>query len=150
MLAIFKEFVEQKLLLDIRITKKKSISLMTAIRWFNILDYSFQQYHQDIYYDRHEWDDILQYRKVFLEKMFKHEKYMSKYEGKIIDCIHFNLPKEEKKRILVTHDECIFYSNDDKHGIWTKNGELLLWKKGNGRSIIVSEFLTKINRRLYL
>ena len=32
--------------------------------------------------------------------MFKHEKYMSKYEGKIIDRIYSNLPKKEKERFL--------------------------------------------------
>ena len=49
--------------------------------------------------------------------MFEHEKYMSKYEGGAMDCIYPNLPEGEKERILVTHDECIFYSNDDKHRV---------------------------------
>jgi hypothetical protein len=52
--------------------------------------------------------------------------------------------------MLVVHDECIFYSNDGKHGIWVKNGEMPLRKKGNGRSIMVSEFLTEVNGRLCL
>ena len=82
--------------------------------------------------------------------MFEHEKYMSKYEGEMMDRIYPNLPEEEKERILVTHDECIFYSNDGKRGVWAKNGELPLRKKGNGRSIMVSEFLTEIDRCLYL
>ena len=46
--------------------------------------------------------------------MFEHEKYMSKYEGETIDRIYFNLSEKEKERILVTHDECIFYFNDGK------------------------------------
>ena len=70
---------------------------MTATRWLNILGYSFQQYHQGIYYDGHERDDILQYRKVFLEKMFEHEKYMSKYEGETMKRIYPNLPEGEKE-----------------------------------------------------
>jgi len=49
--------------------------------------------------------------------MFEHEKYMSKYEGEMMDRIYPNLPEEEKERILVTHDECIFYSNDGKREI---------------------------------
>jgi len=49
--------------------------------------------------------------------MFEHEKYMSKYEREMIDRIYPNLPEEEKERILVTHDECIFYSNDGKREI---------------------------------
>ena len=49
----------------------------------------------------------------------------------------------KKEIILITHDECIFYLNDGKQGVWTKFRELLLRKKGNGHSIIVSEFLTE-------
>src|SRR3954470_22348043 len=82
--------------------------------------------------------------------MFEYEKYMSKYEGKTMDRIYPNLPEGEKERILVTHDECIFYSNDGKRGVWAKHGELPLRKKGNGRSIMVSEFLTEIDGRLRL
>ena len=75
---------------------------------------------------------------------------MSKYEGEFMDRIHPNLPEGEKERVLVVHDECIFYSNDGKRGLWTKNGEMPLRKKGNGRSIMVSEFLTEIDGRLRL
>ena len=120
------------------------------MRWLNILDYSFQKYHQGIYYNEHERDDILQYRKLFLEKMFEHEKYMSKYKGETMKRIYLNLPEKEKKWIFIIHDECIFYFNDSKCEIWTKNGELLLQKKENERSIMVSEFLTEIDRCLYL
>ena len=51
------------------------------------------------------------------------------------------LGSDDKEIILVTHDECIFYSNDGKRGIWAKSGELPLRNKGNGCSIMVSEFL---------
>ena len=109
-----------------------------------VLGYSFQQYHRGIYYDGHEREDVLQYRKEFLEKIFEHEKYMSKYEGEYMDQIHPNLTEGEKERVLVVNDECIFYSNDGKRGVWTKDGEMPLRKKGNGRSIMVSEFLLKL------
>jgi len=146
----FKTFIEQNLLPNIGIAKKKDISLSTAKRWLNILGYTFKLHHQGMYYDGHEREDVLQYRKVFLEKMFDHEKYMSKYEGETMDRIIPNLPEGEKERILVVHDESIFYSNDGKRGVWTKNGEMPLRKKGNGRSIMVSEFLTEVNGRLCL
>ncbi|PKB98432.1 hypothetical protein RhiirA5_431387 [Rhizophagus irregularis] len=35
--------------------------------------------------------------------------------------IGYTLPEGEKERVLVVHDECIFYSNDGKRGLWTKN-----------------------------
>ncbi|PKB92174.1 hypothetical protein RhiirA5_247938, partial [Rhizophagus irregularis] len=112
--------------------------------------YSFQQYHCEIYYDGHEREDVLQYRKEFLENIFNHEKYISKYEGEFMDQIYLNLPEGEKERVLVVHDECIFYLNDGKRELWTKNGEMPLRKKGNGRSIMVSEFLTEIDGCLHL
>jgi hypothetical protein len=42
----FKEFVEQKLLVNSGITKKKTISIKTAARWLNILGYTFQSQKQ--------------------------------------------------------------------------------------------------------
>src|SRR6185369_10110517 len=68
--ATFKNFIEQQLLPSIKITKEKSISLRTATRWLSILGYTFTQHHQGTYYDGHGRDDVLQYRKEFLEKMF--------------------------------------------------------------------------------
>ncbi|RGB24522.1 hypothetical protein C1646_772973, partial [Rhizophagus diaphanus] len=105
--ATFKKFVKNELFPAIVIAKEKSITIMTAIRWFKVLGYSFQQYRREIYYDGHEREDI-----------------------------HPNLPEGEKERVLVVHDECIFYSNDGKRGLWTKNSEMSLRKKGNRRSIM--------------
>ncbi len=42
---------------------------------------------------------------------------MSKYKDELMDWIHYNLFKEEKERVLVIHNECIFYSNDRKCGL---------------------------------
>ena len=66
---------------------------------------------------------------------------MALYERKNMKRIPPVLGSDDKEIILVTHDECIFYSNDRKWGVWVKSRELPLRKKGNGRSIMVSEFL---------
>ena len=42
----FKEFIEQKLLINTGITKKKTISMATSARWLNVLGFSFQQQKQ--------------------------------------------------------------------------------------------------------
>jgi hypothetical protein len=39
---------------------------------------------------------------------------MAKYEGENMERIPPILEPNEKEIILVTHDECIFYSNDGK------------------------------------
>ena len=68
---------------------------------------------------------------------------MVKYKGENMKWIPLILGPNEKEIILVTHDECVFYSNDGKRDIWAKSGELPLRKKRNGRFIMVSEFLTE-------
>ena len=42
----FKTFIEQKLLVDSGIMKKKTISIETATRWLNVLGYFFQSQKQ--------------------------------------------------------------------------------------------------------
>src|SRR6266498_4394865 len=146
----FKEFVEQILLPETGITKQKTISDSTARRWLNVLGFFNQQQKQGVYFDGHERDDVVEYRKKFLEEVAKYEPYIANYEGETMDKILPNLQNGEKEHILVTHDECIFYSNDGKRGVWAKTGELPLRKKGNGRSIMISEFLTEAYGRLKL
>jgi hypothetical protein len=47
----FKEFIEEKLLVNSGITKKKTISTETATRWLNVLGYFFQSQKQgELYY----------------------------------------------------------------------------------------------------
>jgi len=75
---------------------------------------------------------------------------MAKYEGENMERILLILEPNEKEIVLVTHDESVFYSNDGKRGVWAKSGELPLRKKGNGRSIMISEFLTEEYGRLKL
>ena len=159
----FKEFVENKLLVDFGITKKKTISAATATRWLNVLGYFFQSQKQGkyllninfnvtylrfllrflnnikigTYYDGHERPDVVKYRQTFLDEIYHYEKYMAKYEGENMERKPPILESDDKEIILITHDECVFYSNDGKRGVWAKSGELPLRKKGNGRSIMV-------------
>ncbi|CAB4474979.1 unnamed protein product [Rhizophagus irregularis] len=146
----FKKFIEQNLLTQLGVSKKKTIDVSTAVRWLHILGYTKQRQKQGVYYDGHEHADVVQYRNKFLSDIFEYEKLMSRYEGENMDRILPDLAEGEKEHILVTHDECIFYSNDGQRGVWAKNGELPLRKKGNGKSIMVSEFLTEIDGRLKL
>ena len=43
-----------------------------------------------------------------------------------------------------------FYANDDRPIVWAPIGEPSLWKKGQGKTIMVSEFLLEIIGRLKL
>ncbi|PKY58604.1 hypothetical protein RhiirA4_480658 [Rhizophagus irregularis] len=57
---------------------------------------------------------------------YSYEKNMVKYEGESMEWILLMLEPNEKEIILVTHNECIFYSNDGKRSVWAKSGELPL------------------------
>ena len=57
-----------------------------------------------------------------------------------------NLKKGEKLLVLVTHDESMFNANNGKKKIWKEKGKSLLYPKKRGKSIIVSEFLTPVER----
>ena len=84
---------------------------------------------------------MLEYRVVFLKKMEEYEQLMPIFEGDNMDQKNPFLPDGKKLHILVTHDECLFYANDDRPLIWAPLGEPPLRKKGQGKSIMVSEFL---------
>ncbi len=78
------------------------------------------------------------------------EQRMARYEEEKMDAIPPVLRPEERELILITHDECIFYTNDRKKKIWIPDDEMLLRKKGNGKSIMMSEFLSKACGQLKL
>ncbi len=56
------------------------------------------------------------------------------------------LREREKALVLVIHDESIFNANNRKRRVWKEKGKSTLWPKGKGKGIIVSEFLTSIER----
>src|ERR1044071_9221248 len=60
------------------------------------------------------------------------------------------LKDRDRLHILVTHDETTFQSNDGFRSGWRPKNEQPLRKKGQGRSIHVSDFLTETIGRLKL
>ncbi|CAB4446590.1 unnamed protein product [Rhizophagus irregularis] len=88
----FKEFVEQKLLVNLGIMKKKTISVATATCWLNILG---------TYYDGHERPDVVKYRKSFLDEIYDYEKFMVKYEGENMERIPPTLGSNDKEIVVV-------------------------------------------------
>lgn len=47
----------------------------------------------------------------------------------------------DREHVMVTHDECCFYSNDAKASVWLEDDESVIRKKGQGGTIMVSDFL---------
>lgn len=99
--------------------------------------------------DGHERADVVAYRERFLERMAEYEVQMVVFSGE-------NMEEETRPAwyydtiILVIHDKCIFSAYDGRHWLWMLKGEQPLRKKGQGRSVYVSEFLTDVGRRLAL
>ena len=65
----------------------------------------------------HERPDVIKYRKSFLDEIYGYEKLMAKYEGENMERISPTLGSNDKEIVLITHDECVFYSNDGKRGV---------------------------------
>ena len=69
------------------------------------------------YYDGHERPDVVQYRQIFLDEIYNYEKNMAKYEGENMEQTLPTLGLNDKEVILITHDKCVFYSNDRKQEV---------------------------------
>ena len=145
----FKTYVEESVFPAIGIEQKKTISENTARIWLNKLGWFFQVGKKNIYYDGHERPDVIAYRENFLLEMESLEKLMPKpMDEDITVMIEPQLNPNEKKHILVTHDESVFYANDGKKTYWGPKNHAPLRKKGNGLSLHISDFLTEIDGRL--
>ena len=89
-------------------------------------------------FDRHDRDDVVEYRKQFLEKF-------QELDAKTIipDCPPPELEEGEKAFIRVVHDESTFYANADQTSFWSDGTMQQLRQKSLGASIMVSDFITE-------
>ncbi|RIA79587.1 hypothetical protein C1645_840337 [Glomus cerebriforme] len=96
-----------------------TIHINTARNYLKELGYTYAKVKKGIYIDGHEREDVVAYRKIFLEQMNEFEHRMP-----------------------------IFSGDDLEEVTWPDKQPLR--KKGNGRAIHVSEFLTDVCGRLAL
>ncbi|PKC53250.1 hypothetical protein RhiirA1_479693, partial [Rhizophagus irregularis] len=129
---------------------KKLISIKTSCIWLKKLGLIPQSRKKGIYFDGHEREDVVEYRKEFLDKMLSYEKFMPTFEGENMEQKNLVLLPNKKLHILITHNEYLFYANDDRPVVWAPIGEPPLRKKGQGKSIMVSDFLLETDGRLKL
>lgn len=144
----FQQFINSKLLS--KMDEKKSITLKTARIWLKKLGLTPQSKKKGIYFDGHERDDVVEYRKKFLEEIEKYEQYMPTFVGDEMTQLNPETPPGQQLHLFITHDECLFYANDDRPIVWAPIGEPPLRKKGQGKSIMVSDFLLETIGRLKL
>ncbi|KAK3816191.1 MAG: hypothetical protein J3Q66DRAFT_262769, partial [Benniella sp.] len=120
-----------------------TISLFTARRWLlGELGWVMSTRKVGLYYDGHEREDVVSYRKEFVERMANIEKRMIRQKGV--------LPAEadlEGKRPLIfyTHDESTFQSNDCKRRVYHPVNRAPFFKKSRGTPVMVSEFMSEVD-----
>ena len=126
--------------------KKTEISVCTAQRWLRKLDWQFSRKRNGMYIDGHERDDVVAYRTGFLARWDEYTKRMVTYDhlGNVLTTPDgFCVPGGRFRLILVTHDESTFYANDRRKTKWIHSTEKVLpERKGEGQSLMVSDFLT--------
>lgn len=64
------------------------------------------------------------------------------YSGPHFIPIPPTLTDGEKEHVRIYHDECATHSNEYPRNFWLKDSEQVLKKKGQGRLIMVSDFIT--------
>lgn len=83
--------------------------------------------------DGHEHEDVVTYCLEFLRKMEDYERQMVRAHETDDTQLVFpgdKLRPGKRSIMFYTHDECIFYANDDNSTIWHPKGEMPLRKKG--------------------
>ena len=119
---------------------KPRISLATAKRWLAKLKWRYSKKKNGMYIDGHERDDVVAYRQAFVYRWAEYEPRFQIWDanGNPLPC-----PSDSRPLILVTHDESIFFQNDERTTCWSHQDSRPSPKpKGDGQSLMVSDFLT--------
>ena len=125
---------------------KPSISLSTARRWLSKLGWRYGK-HRGMYIDGHEREDVVEYRRRFVHRFQEYERRFHSWDN-----AGNELPRPRGflvpgavgrfRLVLITHDESTFYQNDQRQVHWGCPGEGAPKPKGEGASLMVSDFLS--------
>jgi hypothetical protein len=125
---------------------KLTITERTACNWLKKLNWRYEQKRNGMYIDGHEREDVVQYRNLFIARWKGYEKRFHKWDndGNLLRLpTGFPIPGGRFRLILITHDESTFYQNDERKTHWAHSSMTATPKaKGNGQSLMVSDFLT--------
>jgi hypothetical protein len=127
---------------------RTSISESTARRWLQQLNWRYGKMQNGMYLDGHEREDVVTYRNGFVARWKGYEKRFHTWDDDGIEHppskANWHPVKGGRFRlILVTHDESTFYQNDSRKTHWiASNSKATPLPKGDGQSIMVSDFLT--------
>lgn len=118
-----------------------SVSEQTARRWMYHLGFHPVKRGKNYYVDGHEREDVVLYRNAFLERMANYQRRIGYWDGAQMEIFCAPVLREgERRLIIITHDESIYYSNEAVAVLWEENGRQELRPKSRGRSQHVSGF----------
>lgn len=107
------------------------------------MQYRYKKTTAGMYVDGHEQEDVMAYRtQVFLPFWASIEDQMMKWdnENTPVQPHLLNFP-QQRRVVLITHDESTFYANDWRKTRWIHVSEKAEpVRKGEGASIMVSDF----------
>lgn len=126
--------------------KSLSVSTEAARCWLRKMGYSWRGAVQSVYFDGHERPDVVAYRKQFVRDFLGLESKMANWDddGNLLG--GRRAPDGSRWIVVVTHDESTFQVNDGRRHMWLQNEKDPLRRKGAGKGIMVSEFLTPRGR----
>ena len=116
-------------------------------RWLHHLGFEVITPRRGIYYDGHEREDVVEYRKEYLRKMVKigfiHFTNAPTESAKLAIPTDIDPPTLEKrsKTVVFFHDESTFNANDDQNLKWGVKGEKIIKPKSKGAGIMISDFV---------
>ena len=124
--------------------RKPTISRATAQRWLAKLEWRYSKKKNGMYIDGHERDDVVAYRQAFVYRWVDYEVRFQLWDTNgnplQVPPTHLFNPRP---LILVTHDESVFFQNDERTTLWSHQDSRPSPKpKGDGQSLMVSDFLT--------
>jgi hypothetical protein len=126
---------------------KPVISDSTARRWLKKLGWQYGKHSNGMYVDGHERADVVLYRRAFVRRWTEYERrFQIDKDGKPLPLSTqqpLSRMQQPARLILVTHDESVFFQNDTRQNHWghgSTNGTPR--PKGDGQSLMVSDFLT--------
>ncbi|KAH9117572.1 hypothetical protein LEN26_012591 [Aphanomyces euteiches] len=146
----FQLYLNEILLPSLTGALQTTVSIETSRRWMIHAGYKYGAWSKDVFLDGHERHDVVEYRADFCRKWIELSKRMVSYTGPDMETVECPENSVLEPVVWLTHDESVFYANDDGGMIWTNSAHPDLPKKSRGRSIMVSDFLCPCHGRLYM
>ncbi|ETV88490.1 hypothetical protein H257_00074 [Aphanomyces astaci] len=126
-----------------------NLSESTARRWMQHIGYRYELWKKNVYTDGHEREDVTACRERFCKLFLSLAERMKFYSGEDMATVDLLTATNEPEIVWITHDESVFYANDDGNKGWPQIDNHDLHKKGRGCSIMVSDFLCPCHGRLF-